>query len=121
MRKVYSCYVPLAKLFIAFLPKLCSLAYNLWSTRTTLQTKINAHMEVSTVITMVMILWAGDLVLGAPSNAPALEWAFGGDFRIVTFYKKKLRNYSPYVEVDGLLAAQEELRAGILRVISRAI
>ena len=36
-------------------------------------------------------------------------------------FKNKLRNHSPYVEVDGLLAAQEELRARILRVISRTI
>ena len=85
--------VTLAQLVTAFLLILCSLAYNLWSTRTTLQTKINtrlvesksANMEVGTALTIVMILWAGDLVLGAPSNAPALEWAFGGDFSIVTY------------------------------------
>ena len=65
----------------------------MWSARTALQTKINtrlvesksANMEVGTALTIVMILWAGDLVLGAPNNGPALEWAFGGDFRIVTF------------------------------------
>ena len=71
-------------------------------------------MEVGTALMVVMILWAGDLVLGAPSNAPALEWTFGGDFELLPFLKKTiLRNHSPYVEVDGLLTAQEELRARI--------
>ena len=82
-------YVLLAQLVTAFLLILCSLPYNLWSARTVLQnTRLaeskSANMEVGTALTIVMILWAGDLVLGAPNNGAALEWAFGGDFRIVT-------------------------------------
>ena len=44
-------------------------------------------MEIGTALSIVMILWAGDLVIGAPCSGPALEWAFGGRFRVFTFIK----------------------------------
>ena len=44
-------------------------------------------MEVGTALTIVMILWASNMAIGAPSSGPALEWAFGGGFRVLTFIK----------------------------------
>ena len=44
-------------------------------------------MEIGIAFYIVTILWAGDLVLGARSTGPALEWAFGGGFRVFTFVK----------------------------------
>ena len=44
-------------------------------------------MEMGTVLYIFLILWAGGLVTGAPSAGPALEWAFGGGFKVLTFIK----------------------------------
>ena len=42
-------------------------------------------MDIGIALHIVMILWASDLVIGAPSSGPALEWAFGGGIRVITF------------------------------------
>ena len=36
-----------------------------------------AIMKVGLTI-IVLVLWPGELSLGAPSHTPSLEWAFGG-------------------------------------------
>ena len=73
-------------------------------------------MEVGTALMVVMLLWTGDFILGAPSNAPALEWAFGGAVELLPFLNITiLRNHSHYIKVDGLHVVREGSRDHILR------
>ena len=38
-------------------------------------------MDIGIALHIVMLLLAADLVKGAPSSGPALEWAFGGGIK----------------------------------------
>ena len=79
-------------------------------------------MKVGLALMVLVLLWPGELPLGAPSNTPALEWAFGGISDLLPFFKHNhTKRPFAYIEVDGLRVVVGGLRGRILRQILRKI